>query len=72
MSRFPQLKGFLARDIATFEKVYWGMNDLEKAQKTTAQDLSNFKISTQNSFETINDVVESRDGASKPQSLAEA
>ena len=48
------------------------MNDLEKAQKTTAQDLSNFKISTQNSFETINDVVESRDGASKPQSLAEA
>lgn len=55
-----------------FLQVIIGMNDLEKAQKTTAQDLSNFKISTQNSFETINDVVESRDGASKPQSLAEA
>lgn len=55
-----------------FLQIIKGMNDLEKAQKTTAQELSNFKISTQNSFETINDVVESRDGASKPQSLAEA
>lgn len=30
-NRYPQLKGFLARDIATFEKVFWGMNELEKA-----------------------------------------
>ena len=47
------------------------MNDLEKAQKTTAQELSNFKITTENNFTTISDTVESRDGASKPQSLAD-
>ena len=30
-SRYPHLKGFLQRDISTFEKVYWGMSELERA-----------------------------------------
>ena len=46
--------------------------DLEKAQKATAQDLSNFKISTQNTFSTINDMVETRSSTGKSSSLADA
>lgn len=40
-------------------------------QKATTQDLSNFKLSTQNTFSTINDIVETRVGASKGSSLAD-
>ncbi|MFT4973354.1 MAG: DNA replication ATP-dependent helicase Dna2 [Saprospiraceae bacterium] len=29
-SRFPQIKGFLAADLAKFEKTYYGMSDLER------------------------------------------
>ena len=47
--------------------------EMEKMQKATAQDLSNFKISTQNTFSTINDMVETRASSSgKGSSLADA
>lgn len=31
---------------------------MEKIQKATIQDLNNFKVSTQNSFATVNDVLD--------------
>lgn len=38
---------------------------MEKAQKATAHDLSNFKISTANQFNTMNEVLDSRGNISK-------
>ena len=45
---------------------------MEKVQKATAQDLSNFKISTQNTFATLNDMVDTRSSTAKGSSLADA
>lgn len=39
-------------------------------QKATTQDLNNFKLSTQNTFSTLNDVVENRTNNNKGSSLA--
>ena len=38
---------------------------MEKLQKATAHDLSNFKMSTSNTFSTINEVLDSRGSISK-------
>jgi surface protein len=38
---------------------------MEKLQKATALDLSNFKTSTTNSFSTMNEVLDSRGNISK-------
>lgn len=51
---------------------YVGLTDLEKSHKNTHQDLTNFKISTQNTFSTINDMVETRSGATRGASLADS
>lgn len=40
-------------------------------QKATTQDLNNFKLSTQNTFSTLNDVVENRTNNNKGSSLAD-
>lgn len=41
------------------------MAEVEKAQKATAHDLSNFKMSTTNTFSTMNEVLDSRGNISK-------
>jgi hypothetical protein len=41
------------------------LNDIDKAQKASAHDLSNFKMSTSNTFSTMNEVLDSRGSISK-------
>lgn len=50
---FKIIDGF----IKSFPAFQRRVTDMEKAQKATAQDLSNFKLSTQNTFSTINDML---------------
>ena len=38
---------------------------MEKVQKSTAHDLTNFKMSTTNTFSTLNEVLDSRGNISK-------
>ena len=38
---------------------------MQKSQKATAHDLTNFKMSTSNTFSTMNEVLESRGSISK-------
>ena len=52
-------------------KIISELSDLEKTQKSTSQELTNFKISTQNTFSTINEVVESRSGLGNKTNLAD-
>lgn len=40
-------------------------SDMEKQQKATYLDLSNFKMSTTNNFSTMNDILDSRGSVSK-------
>lgn len=42
-----------------------GLNEIDKAQKGTAQELNNFKMSTANTFSTMNEVLDSRGNISK-------